>query len=360
MLLKAGILLSVSYISTYLLPTIGRPETVTTLFVFLVYLLFLKRKELNKTLYYSLVTVLFSFMLSAQVICFFFCFLFFALYDILYSENVYKSILVNFLVFTGTLALTALIIQITPNGLVNTVQGIKTHMDYVFNRSDRSVSLFVHFWVFNNLNFFFPIILFSSAFFWVREVYQKLKGVAAVKTIIIYGVNKFILYGAPTIYNATEFILPMCAYMMLNIFRLEKIKARGVFVALSLVVFISGNVIFLRNIILFVDTVKSGRDFDKAKVVINKFTGKNAQNYITNGLWPLYDNLDNINVLWAKKYHSGDTTVIQQAYHPAVDTSESNRYTEIYNWRTPEPIKFMGLTIANGPYGYGFVIYKVR
>jgi hypothetical protein len=50
---------------------------------------------------------------------------------------------------------------------------------------------------------------------------------------------------------------------------------------------------------------------------------------------------------------------LQQAYfsYPEYIT---NKCTVLYDWRSKEPVSFMGIKLANHPYGYGFVIFKAK
>ena len=215
--IKIMILLSVTYIATYLLPTVGRPENITCLFVFLLYILYRKKNEINKVQYYVLNAVLFSLILSSQLICFYFAFLFYILYEIINTENIYKTILRNVLLFLGVLLLFCVILQLTPNGLVSTVNGIMLHIKYVLTRADRSFALFVHYWLFAQLNFGFLIIFLLSAVFFLKEIYirtrtaaiNKLMLVVILLIAILFGIIKFILYASPTVYNAV-----ICLYSL--------------------------------------------------------------------------------------------------------------------------------------------------
>jgi hypothetical protein len=362
--LKIIILLSVTYIATYLLPTVGRPENFTTLFVFVVYIIYNKRGEMNKVVYYLLITLLFSLMLSTQLLCFFFCFMFYVLYDIINAEHIYKVIFRNLLLFLCSVILFCVILQCTPNGLINTITGIKLHIQYVLGRADRSWSLFIYYWVLAPLNFGFLIIFLLSLFFFIKEIYKKLANAARDKIIIvvivIVGITasafKFILYAGPTVYTATEFILPLSAYLIYNIIHVEKNSCKKIVGSITMVTFLAGTLIFIRGFILFVDTLQSGKGFDSARPVINKYLGKRKNVYITGGLWSLFDDLDNLTVLY--DYMPGDTVAIQQSYTAAPITKD--RFTILYDWRTIDEKRFLGIKLSNRPYGYGFVICKMK
>ena len=370
-LLKATILLSATYIASYLLPTVGRPENFTRLFVLIVYLLYLGRNKVNKTVYTSVLIALFAMLLTSQLISFFFCFLFYVLYEIINAENIYKNILKNILVGLAVVGLSCLIIECSPNGLANTITGIKLHIDYVFKRTDSSLPLLIQYWVYANLNFGFIAIFLLSAFFFLKEIYARLKGagkpkIATVSLILlfaVYGIIKFILYAAPTVYNATTFILPLSAYIIYNILQTTRAATRNILTALTLITFMAGTFVFVRSIILFVVTQQSGKDFETAKVVMHNYTKNNKHIYITNGLWTLFDRMDNVKMfgqdLGDDLYKPGDTVIFQQAYRD-VPKHFTDRATLLLDWSAPEPVKFMGIKLSNHPLGYSFMVYKYK
>jgi len=366
-LFKISILLSVVYISIYLLPTVGRPENLTCLFVFLVYLLYKERDKIGNAVYFLQMTILLSLILSTQIVCYYFCFLFFVLYEIMNSKNVYKTILWNTLLLCCTLSLFCLIVQLSPIGLVSTINGIRTHVDYVFTRSDRSIELFIYYWLFAPNNFGFLILFILGAIFFIREVYVRLTRSELIKRALIAllllaligGIVKFILYASPTIYNASEFILPLTAYVIFNINKVGY-KSQKAFMWTAAITFFSGTVIFLRTLILFADDLKHEKNYSVAKAVISKYAGGNRNIYITNGMWTLFDDLDKLKLFNESNYKTGDTVIVQQAYGRFPD-SLRDKCTIIYDWRRyPEEVRFWGMKIANGPHDYSFVICKIK
>ena len=371
--LKATILLSITYIATYLFPTVGRPENFTCLFTFLVYLLYLNRNEVNKTLYTSLIILLLGSMLATQIICFYFCFLFYALYELLNAENIYKNILKNFIVFAASLALFCVILQISPNGLVSTINGIRLHIEQViFSRTDRSVSLFFHYWLLAPTNVGFIAVFVLGTGFFLKEMQTRLKGAKTDRIIfsvliiimIAYGIGKFILYASPTVYNATQFILPLAAYIFYNIFKMSKSSLQSGVTTIALVTFIAGSFIFLRSFLLFINTQQSGKDYASAKAAINKFTATNRRVYITTGLWSLFDDLNRPmpagQVLDDEDmYKSGDTIIFQDANRGAPSWARDSAVV-IYNWGSAGKVRFLGIPLSNRTFGYSFVAYKVK
>jgi hypothetical protein len=365
--LKATILLSVSYIGIYLLPTVGRPENFTSLFSFLICILYHKKNEIGSIKYNIVACILFALILSSQIICFYFCFLIYALYDIINAENIYRAIIKNIAFFLCILILFCLILQKTPNGLVNTISGIMLHVKYVMNRADRSIPTFIYFWLLAPLNLGFLVIFLLAASLFVKEIYARLRIVPTDKIVvsitiiilIVMGIAKFILYASPTVYNATEFIIPLSAYIIYNMINIRKANwKKGLFI-FSIITFTAGSLFFVRNLVLFMATLQSGKDYDTAKTLINKLTEKNKNVYITNGLWSLFDNIDKITVYNEVNVKSGDTIIVQQANN-VFPKSLTNKCEVIYDWGISEEAKFMGIRIANRPHGYSFVICRVK
>jgi hypothetical protein len=250
---------------------------------------------------------------------------------------------------------------------VSTINGIRTHVDYVFTRSDRSIELFIYYWLFAPNNFGFLILFILGAIFFIREVYVRLTRSELIKRALIAllllaligGIVKFILYASPTIYNASEFILPLTAYVIFNINKVGY-KSQKAFMWTAAITFFSGTVIFLRTLILFADDLKHEKNYSVAKAVISKYAGGNRNIYITNGMWTLFDDLDKLKLFNESNYKTGDTVIVQQAYGRFPD-SLRDKCTIIYDWRRyPEEVRFWGMKIANGPHDYSFVICKIK
>lgn len=365
--LKAMVFLSIPYIATYLLPTVGRPECFTSLFVFIVYILYSKRNEYNAGLYNILICTLFSWILTTQMVSFYFCFLFFISYELLNSTTIYKTILSNTLRLIMIVLLCCLILAITPNGLVNTITGIKLHIAYVLDRSDRSIPLFIHYWLLAPLNFGFIIVFLLCAGFYVREVFARCKNmpvmqvvlVAGVQGFIVLGIVKFILYASPTVYNATGFILPLSVYLILNITRQVNSTSKKVASAFTIATYLAGTVVFLRSLVLFTDYLADGKVYATAKTQVKAILQNNKNVYVTQGLWPLFENMEDVKIYNKSDLKTGDIVIVQQAYHP-FPPELVNKCTVMYDWSTVEQRKFLGITLTNRPQGYSFVVCKIN
>ncbi len=293
--------------------------------------------------------------------------MFFVVYEVIDSKNALRSILVNGLCFACVLLLTALILAITPNGLVSTVTGLKLHIQYVFSRSDKSVSLFIHYWLLAPLNFGFLVIFILAVVYYGKELFAKLRGaesfkiiaVVALHLLIAAGVVKFILYAGPTVYNATEFILPLSAYTLLNLLNGEYGKMSRIYSYSLLVTYSLGTLVFIRGLMLFIDNQVGEKTYRNAKKELEKIYTDHKNVYITDGLWSLNDNLDSVKLFRENNFAKNDIIVVQQAYHPFPEILKG-KCTIIYDWSTNEKGSFLGIPLSMRPQGYSFVVCKVN
>ncbi len=365
--MKALVLLSITYMATYLLPTVGRPENFTCLFVFLVYIIHLNRKTLDKKVHFLAAALLFAFMLATQIICFYFCFLIYVLYDIIDSKNVWLTIGKNFVLFLVIGVVFCIVLALSPNGLVNTIEGIGLHIKFVMTRNDNSLSSLIYFWIMAPLNVGFIAVFLLASYFFGGEMMGKLATVDKQKKIfctliiaaIAIGLFKFVLYASPTVYNATEFILPLTAYTVLKIASITRQEKRRVLNAVALTTYCIGTLMLCRVTLLFTDTMISGKDYASAKKEVQQFIPKNKKVIATNGLWSLFDDdINNLTLLNLNSYKPGDTLILQETYLPfplPVDT-----FTVVHDWRKNEPVNFLGITIAERPYGFGFIVCAIK
>lgn len=367
LLFKAVLCASVVYIATYILPTVGRPENLSCLLIFTIYILYNKRAYItNKILYNTLLCLLFSFLFSTQIVGFYFCALFFVTYEVLNTNNIYRCLLINVARFTiislGFLA----ILSLSPNGLLNTLNGIKVHGSWALTREDRNFKTFIYFWIFAPLNFAFLGIFACCAFLYIRSLLYAAKKLEMMRLIILIliqlvilvSIPKFILYASPTVYNATQFILPLSIYLLSGLVLLENKVLRTGLNTIIILCYIGGNVVFLRWALLFADYKSSGRDYDRAKAVINEIMRQNKNVRITPALWTLVDNANDVS-FFDGSYNKGDIVIIQQAYARNVDVYLNNA-TILYDWRITEKRKFCGVPISATPHCYSFVVCKFK
>ena len=364
---KIILLLSIPYLSTYLLPTVGRPETFTSLFSFIIYLLYSKKDKINIYLYNIVLCILFSFLLSSQIMSFFFSFSIFITYELLNTKKIAKCIWVNSIRLIVILGLTCFIISCSPIGLSGTITGIKLHIDYINTRHDNSTNLLLYYWLFAPLNVGFLLLFIPCIFFYIIEIKQKIIKLDITKKILIlllqivliYGIFKFILYAAPTIYNATQFILPLCCYLIYNIINYKVKSIKTAFTTLIFIAYISGTFLMIRGFILFIDTIYDGKSFENAKSIVNKIINKNNNVYFSQNLWYLNDSLGRNKLIYIDNLKKDDLLIYAQVYRDI--PSEFFQKCDIYyDWRTKEKKDFLGIPIRKHPQGFSFIVFKVK
>jgi hypothetical protein len=366
--LKALVLLSVVYIATYLLPTAGRPETITTFLAFLVYLVYTNKTKYHAAVYNTAICILFALILSSQILCFYFGFLLLLSFDLLNSTNVYKTILINIARAVAIILLFCLILAVSPNGLANTLTGINKHIAFALHRASGDAKLFIYFWMFAPINFGFAIVFVLSAIYYIRDIFIRLKEAALIKCILVitlqlfitFGIIKYILYAAPTIYNATQFILPMSAFLLLNIFSSVKSNFKTVASGLVVIAYAGGALIFVRTGMFFIDNKQSGKDFASAKIIVEKIRDDNKNAFVTNSLWCLIDNPNDVRLYRGNPLKPNDVIILQQANYDIPRYITDKGYTVIYDWGTNRNRKFLGIPIGERPHGYSFIVCKMK
>ncbi len=366
-ILKIILLLSIPYLTTYFLPTVGRPETFTTLFSFIIYLLYSKRDNINIFVYNAVVCLLFSFLLSSQIMSFFFSFSIYITYELLNTKKLPKCIWVNGVRLIAILGLTCFIISCSPIGLSGTITGIKLHIAYINTRHDNSTNLLLYYWTIAPLNVGFLFIFLMCIFFYIKELQQKLKEINLVRKvliiflqiILIYGIIKFILYAAPTIYNATQFILPISCYIIYNLINFNITSFKNVFNTFILISYISGTFLMIRGFILFIDNIHEGKSFENAKNIVRNITSNESNVYFSQNLWYLNDSLKRNKLVYLDKLKKDDLLIYSEVYRE-IPTEFFQKCDIFYDWRTKGKKDFLGIPIRKHPQGFSFVVFKVK
>ena len=177
--------------------------------------------------------------------------------------------------------------------------------------------------------------------------------------MILYGIVAFILYASPTVYNATQFILPLSVYLFLNILSLPKSFLKTLASAFTIATYVAGSLVFLRVFILFIDYKNDRKDYAAARHIINRFVHNGKNVFVTVNLWPLVDDIKDIRFYDGVHIKKGDTLVLQQMYMPSADEILS-KCTIIYDWRTEERRKFLGIPLTHTPQGYSFAVCRIN
>lgn len=356
--------LSLIYVAMYLLPTAGRPECLTIPLIMLLYLLYHKRQNVSPMTYSIGIAVLGGLMLCTQILSCFFAFLFLVTYELLETKNVWRTIGVNFLRFVGILVVCGGAMALSPNGLVNTIEGITTHALYAMGRVDRSLPLFVYYWVLSPINFAFAVLFGIGAFYHIRTLIVRLRTAAPIpkafvvltQVIIVGGIVKYIFYASPTVYNATQFILPLSAYVIYN---LASGQGGKIAVASMLATYAAGGLMFMRSLALFVDYVQDGKTFNNARKEVNNILQQYPGAYISQGIWGLIEDPHQTKIYVPGAAKSGDVVIVQQAYHPFRPELEG-KVTILMDWRTTDQRRVLGIPLTKRPQGYSFVVCKVN
>lgn len=354
--------LSLIYISTYLLPTAGRPENFAKLIAWGIFLVVFNRIRITAKVYYASLALLFAMLLATQIIGFFLCFGCYLLFESFNEKNLGKLIRTNALLFVGIIILFLGILALSPVGVVDTLVGIRRHIDYVLTRSDNTLASLAFFWFVAPLNFAFAGIFLVAAYFFVGDVRSKFLHVHGVGRLVsalillafLGGVLKYVFYGGPTVYNATEFILPLSAYIFARLTASpQKVQLRRIFS----VTLILGTLLFCRTVLLFGHTLYTGKDYGSALRALKPYDDQQTIRP-TNGLWSLFSEPAKLELFDVTKYKVGDTVILQQAYLPF--PLPEGHYRILKDWRAPEPVKIAGIKISERAYGYGFVVCVIQ
>ncbi len=365
--IKLGLILTFSFLTIYLLPTVGRPENFSGLFVFLIFLLYRNRSRFRAAIYYPAIITLFSVLFSTQIIGLFFSFLFYALFEVLNSKKVLLKCVELVAVFAAVVCGFCLILAFSPHGLSETVNAIGWHIALALNRSDNTIRTLIYYWTYAPLSFGFVFIFTSCLMFFFADIRTRWVGVSKLTfiisliplSILSVGLYKYVLSAAPTIYNATQFILPMMTYLWLTILsQKENIGTKLGFAAI-LVTVSAGSLLFIRTFLLFADTMVSGKDFASARALAESYTRNNKKVITSNGIWPIFSDIKTPYVIITDKFDKGDTIIMQEAYF-SLPPEFTDKCDVIYDWRRHKPATIFGIKLTNHPNGYGFVVLKAR
>jgi hypothetical protein len=364
---KCFVLLSVGYVAIYLLPTTGRPEILTSLLCFLMYVAYRNRGSLPTMVYHLAITLLLACELSTQISCFYFSVIVLATYDLLNEKSTSRVILTN--IGRGVLAmlLCALILYLSPNGLTNTLKGLSIHIGYVFTRSDRTPALFWHYWVAAPQYPAFAGLFLMAAVLYIRELWRKLSAddngkkivIAILQVGLVAGFFKFVLYAAPTVYNATQFIMPLMVYVVSELLQIKQHGLRRCITYLGIATTAAGCIALLRWVALYPDYKMQQRDFDSASVALKDIKQQYGNVYITNSLWSLSDDLANTQIYYGQQLQHGDVIVVQQVNHSLPEEVICN-WQLISDHEAKGKSKLLGVTLANRPQCFGFSVYRVK
>lgn len=360
------ILLSVFYLATYSLPTLGRPEQLTAPLSLVLYCLYHHRAQVAAWIYNSALILIFSIILTSQITGFYFAFLVFLIVEFLGQDDPKRLVLVNAVRTVGVLALSYMIMELSPNGFMATVHGISRHSQILFARTARGSSLLSYYWVFSPFNFGFIVVFLASLYYWYLYLRSAFTGITlfnklvigALHLAIVAGILKFVVHTAPTVYNATQYIYVMLLFLLLN-YHQHKGKFNTAMLGSLALTFLAGSFVFLRTLILFIDNETDGKTYDAAKSKLAQVEAKYGKCYTSFNLWSLYDDPYKVNQLDEENLHSGEVIILNQAYRDLPQAIMS-RCEILDDWRTTDVRRFLGIPLTRHPQGYSFVVCRVK
>lgn len=358
-----GFVLSFFYLPIFFLPTVSRPENLTVFIAFVVYLIYREKENVNPIVYMLVLSALFAFLLASQILSFFFCFVFYALCDVLDTDSPVSSALRSLGIFSLSIGAACLLIAAGPIGFSETVNAVWWHVSAVVKRTDNSVAMLLYYWALAPLSFGFLGVFLLAAGLFLRHLFTRLKGTKPLTAafavflllVLAWGLVKFVLYGAPTVYNVTQFVLPFMAYIVVA---LAKKRVRSLSLTFCVLCAI-GSLAMCRHLVMFGNVLASGKTFGAARALVMEKTGKNKFVTVSNGLWTLFPDINAPVARITDQYKPGDTVIMQQAYME-VPGDLKQRSDLIFEWRAPTPVTLFGVKIASRPQGYGFSIFRVK
>lgn len=355
------------YLPIYLLPTVARPENITVVFALLAYLVYQVRDRFSPLVFGLLISGIFGLMLASQILAFFFAFLVFALCELLREAQPLRRLPGIAAIGFASVAIACALIAVGPIGLPETIRGIGLHLDFVNLRHDNSIRQVFYFWMLAPLSFGFGGLFLLAVFLFARQMRDKLVAASPAKhtlvwtlvAVLLFGLVKFVLYAAPTVYNVTQFVLPISVYIIVRLANDRSILSRKVSGVALLVVGMAGAVLMFRNVALFAGVQASGKTFAASRKEAMQLIGGNSSVIVSNGLWSVFPWGSSPTVRITDKIKSGDTVLLQQAYlkylPPFAEKSDVLR-----EWSTDGVPSIFGVKLASTAQGYGFVMYKMR
>ena len=360
----AVMVLSVVYLATYLLPTFGRPELLSSLVIGIMYLIVKYKHKLSGVRYVAAIVVTLALLGGAQLAGYYFAFLFWAIAEVLTSEDLKPVIFKVAGVFVCSTLGVCFLLAITPGGgFWEKGNAIYSHIIHVFSRTDRSLYLYFYYWFVSSLNFGFGILVIIAGLFYIKSLANACQANSVSKNIVVLlllfmvlvGIGRFNLYAAPVIYNSTQFIIPILLYTLSNLSHLKRPGFRGISM---LAVLTGGLIVWVRFLVLFSDYVQDGRDYVHVRTIFRQKLAEYPNAVVAPGLWSLSDCPEQLKIL--------DTTIIMpglivftESANNEISTRRMDGWEKLYDNRVPNQKKIGGLPLRHAQ-GFTFAIFRVR
>jgi hypothetical protein len=353
------------YSATYLLPIQGRPEILSGLWIALLYLAYQNRERFGRPFFEALLVTLLALELTTQITSSIFSFLLVVIDESTGFESVTTSIKKNAARLLAVLCLATVVLFVSPVGIQATLTGIALHLKIVLQRTDRSAFLYGYYWVLSPINFGFAVIVLAAGGIYLNKFSGRWATLERAKRVFVifmfaaltFCIVKFVCYTAPTVYNATQFIIPLSAYLFTAIVRRQSPMAvRSTWPVAA--VWAWGCVILARTCLLGLDYRADGRDYRHMAPKFDSVVAQYPGCYVTSGLWALSSNPSQLKIHHNDGLKAGDVIVVQNAYEWLKPT-EMQHWRLLYDCRVPHSKMVLGMPYRH-PQGYTFAVYEVR
>ena len=362
-LLKLLLLFSIPYSANYVQPCFGRPEILSALELLVLFFLYRQQGKMSSRLSRCAVAVMLAMLMLTQLAGFYFAFLLILIETLLSNEFFEQRMTELGWSVSGALFLTWVFLFFDGVGIRDTLYGTYVHLQFALHRTDRDVFLYVYYWLLSPLNSGFIFLLAAAGFYYLRYIFNALKGVPPARKavvslclfLVIFGLVRFVAYVPATIYNATQFVF------VLVLWTLESVAADNTSKHLRLIglaLFVYGTLVFLWETRLLVDYARDGRDYATVSKIVDQLVATHPGIRVSPGLWSLCDVKRSVHILDSASVPTPGFYLIQEGFagwHPL-----AGLHSEVLlNTRVAHSAKIMGLPLSH-PQGFTYVLYEVK
>jgi len=264
------------------------------------------------------------------------------------------------------------LISISPNGLLDTLAGLKIHSDMQIERNIGSVLNVIKYWVFWPDRFFFGPILVLTLFLFSAEGWFHYKKISSPLLSLIWLLIIFFLiwfFGVrvpPTSYNLAMFQPITYCVLIYLLFRVQTVKVskRKVVRSLACLMLLASLVSPVRTILMYQSMLSTGKTYAAARNQIETAIADGQFIFFTGSTWALSENYEH---MWPWKSDwkrsspppSEDKFLLQQEARTGQFRLPENASLEL-EWRSFEKPKFFGLPLSRSPSGYGFSLWELN
>ncbi len=346
-----------------ILPMSGRPELLASIFILALAIIFAYSKNKINSIFIGIILGLLGATHIAGTIISIVILLLASAYRF-NSVKTLKFILISILIGLG---ITLTIITFSPNGLIDTLIGIKQHSQLQLTRNDTGFFLILGYWIFNDQYFLFGPLIFCSLFFFMFKsipVYQKNNTTLISCLSFLILAYLFYFFGfrtAPTNYNFGLFQPIAYCLLLYNLFqnisqKQGKIRIYKILVSLMLLISLVSPI---RQSFLFFDYLNSGKTYQNAKNQVQAILAEDKLIFFTASMWSLTENYDQI---WPwgenfKKTNNTDKLLLQQEARLPHFLPKNGRL--ILDWRYLKKPLIFNFPLGNRPQGYGFSLWAI-